>query len=183
MLFIMKKLSFTLALVAILTQSFQPVRQSVPSDPLCNSSICARIDGYPFDFNTGSKISALLNENHDVITFVFNGNMIKNKNGQTAEQKIEVAVPIKDLAKGYILNKSVTYHFNNQVFASLPNETDLFVADLEWNADKTVFKVTASFESNVKKVVNDGIEVPVLGIKGQFEDMVVKMPSTMIVQN
>lgn len=181
----MKKLNYTLlaVLIALIAQSFQPIRQAAPSDPLCNSSICARIDGYPFDFNTDSKLSAVLNENHDVITFVFNGNLIKNKSGQTAEQKIEVAVPIKDLAKGYVLNKAVTYHFNNQVFTSLPNETDLFVTDLEWNTDKTVFKVTASFETNVKKIVNDGIDVPVLGIKGQFEEMVVKMPSTMVVQN
>jgi hypothetical protein len=139
-LIFMKKLSYTfiIATLAIMIQSFQPVRQTAPSDPLCNSSICARIDGYPFDFNTSSKLSAMLNESHDVITFVFNGNIIKNKNGQTAEQKIEVAVPVKDLAKGYVLNKTVTYHFNNQIFASLPSETDLFVTDLEWNEDKTV---------------------------------------------
>ncbi len=82
-----------------------------------------------------------------------------------------------------MLNKTVTYHFNNQMFANLPSETDFFVTDLEWNEDKTAFKVTASFESNVKKIVNYGVEVLVLGIKGQFEEMVVKMPSTMIVQN
>ncbi len=125
----------------------------------------------------------MLSESHDVIISVFIGNIIKNKNGQTAEQKIEVAVSIKDLAKGYVLNKTVTYHFNNQMFANLPSETDFFVTDLEWNEDKTAFKVTASFESNVKKIVNYGVEVLVLGIKGQFEEMVVKMPSTMIVQN
>lgn len=82
-----------------------------------------------------------------------------------------------------MLNKTVTYHFNNQMFANLPSETDFFVTDLEWNEDKTAFIVTASFESNVKKIVNYGVEVLVLGIKGQFEEMVVKMPSTMIVQN
>jgi len=125
----------------------------------------------------------VLSESHDVIISVFIGNIIKNKNGQTAEQKIEVAVSIKDLAKGSVLNKTVTYHFNNQMFANLPSETDFFVTDLEWNEDKTAFKVTASFESNVKKIVNYGVEVLVLGIKGQFEEMVVKMPSTMIVQN
>lgn len=125
----------------------------------------------------------MLSESHDVIISVFIGNIIKNKNGQTAEQKIEVAVSIKDLAKGSVLNKTVTYHFNNQMFANLPSETDFFVTDLEWNEDKTAFKVTASFESNVKKIVNYGVEVLVLGIKGQFEEMVVKMPSTMIVQN
>nr|MBP7389976.1 hypothetical protein [Chitinophagales bacterium] len=61
----MKRINYLLILAAVFTlaQSFTPNRNEAPSDPLCTSPICARIDGYPFDFREQNKFTTSFNAN------------------------------------------------------------------------------------------------------------------------
>lgn len=173
-----------LALVFLASQSFTTNRNrnEAPSDPLCTSPICARIDGYPFDFREQNRLAVSLNNTNDAVVFTFWGNKVKDKAGNFNDQKIEVEIPIAALEKGNVAKKKVTYEFNKQTFYSLPAETDFFVTDLRWNDDKSSFTITASFETNVKRTTYADISEPVLGIKGQFENISVNVPSAVTAQ-
>lgn len=180
----MRRSNYLLMTVAIflLAQSFTTNRNEAPSDPLCTSPICARIDGYPFDFRDQNKFATSFNAAKDAVVFSFYGNKVKDKFGNYNDQKIEVEIPMKSLEKGNVASKAVTYEFNKQVFYSLANETDFFVTDLQWNSDKTAFTITASFETNVKKTAAYDVNEPVLGVKGQFENITVNLPSVAVAQ-
>jgi hypothetical protein len=180
----MKRINYLLILAAVFTlaQSFTPNRNEAPSDPLCTSPICARIDGYPFDFREQNKFATSFNASQDAVIFTFYGNKIKDKNGVYNDQKIEVEVPLKALEQGNVSSKKVHFEFNKQKFYSLPSETDFFVTDLKWNADKSGFSITASFETNVKQSASVDVNEPILGIKGQFENVTVNLPSAATAQ-
>ena len=133
-----------------------------------NTPLKAKIDGADFELKNGSKYVALLNEENKTAVVTFYGNDVKDKDGKSHPQKINVAYVLNPGGQPVI--KGVVFEFNEQKFWSLPDAA-MNVSKLEWSKDKKSFLLSANFDCKVQKNQTSANYEGIIGIQGSIENV------------
>lgn len=136
-------------------------------------SIDAKIDGCKFELKDGGKYAGRVSAESQTAIITFYGADIKDKDGSTHKQKINVEYALNDAGQAIV--KGVVFEFREQKFNSLPNSASLNVSKLEWSKDKKSYVLNANFECLVQKPQTSEMFEGVIGIKGSMEDVKVNV--------
>ena len=183
-IYCMKKITTTYAIIAFLliACSFKTKPEISTALPK-QSNFTVRIDGYPFDAKIGDNSLATLVDNRlesrgTTATITLVGNDVKDKEGNYNAQKLEIEYVFRDGALGFVTAKKIMFEFNTQKFYNVAGSARLNITKAEFSADKKTVLLSANFTCKVKKSSLTEDVLPVLGISGKIEDMIVDVPKS-----
>jgi len=164
-----------------------------------DGNITATVDGKVFDLRDANKYTAELknvsidnavfsSQKNDKLTrvtaaFKFYGMDFTDRQGNLYSENITVDYNFGDGALGEPTNQRIVMNYEDQQYYNIPSETKITVTKLEWNADKTSFVMSASFDCLVHRWGMPGNAKQALHLTGKMENVNVTVPASVVNTN
>ena len=131
-----------------------------------NKGYTARIDGLYFNARENNNYTATL-QSSNIVQINLLGNSTKDKSGSMYKQSIMLECSIEN---DKLEPLRVVYDLAGKKYLAHQGEVIMDVSKLEWSPSRSGFTLTGSFETNVKRPLDDGLTV-IMNVKVRMADL------------